>query len=117
MTGAQTSEHDHPHPHESYGLVHGGPPVLDIGGDVGALLALMDDRYVGTELFVRSRPEGAEVHTGVWRRRLGDGEVAAAVFLELTEGSYEFRDDPWSCRGPMTIRGGELTELDLRTGG
>lgn len=97
--------------------VHGGPPVLDIGGDVGAMLALLDDGYVGTELFVCSLVDGSETHTGVWRRRFGDGDgtVAAAVFLELTEGTYAFRDAPWSGRDPVTIRGGHLTELDLRT--
>ena len=59
-----TAHHPHPHPAghdhhrqhapESYPHVRGGPTVLDIGGDVGALIAMMDPDTAGTELHLRS---------------------------------------------------------------
>jgi hypothetical protein len=110
-----STTHAHPHAHESYDHVHGGPPVLDIGGDIGAMLALLDDAYVGTELFVRNIEAGTQTHTGVWRRHLGDDLVAAAVFLELTEGTYVLLGEEWTEHEPVRIQGGHLTELDLRT--
>ena len=49
--------------------VRGGPPVLDIGGDIGAMVVLMDAASAGSELFLRSEHEPPiDVHTGVWTR-------------------------------------------------
>ena len=78
-------EHHHEHPHasagESYAHVQGGATVLDIGGDVGALVATMDDDTLGTELHLRSETRPAvDIHTGVWRRGTGSDAVTAAVF-------------------------------------
>jgi hypothetical protein len=39
----------------------------------------------------------------------------AAVFLELIEGTYEVLGAPGRGHEPVTIRGGELTEIDLRS--
>ena len=63
--------------------------MLDIGGDVGALVATMDDDTLGTELHLRSetRPP-IDIHTGVWRRGSGSEAVTAAVFAELVAGTY-----------------------------
>ena len=114
--------HDHRHPApgigESYPHVQGGPPVLDIGGPIGALVVTLDPSAVGTELRLRSehRPPIA-VHTGVWSRRLGVNgatEVAAAVFAELVEGSYWVLDDAGRDDRRVQINGGSLTSIDLR---
>ena len=95
--------------------MQGGSPALDIGGDIGALVLLVDRSLAGTELFVADGG-GRTVHTGVWLRRLGAGlgEVAAAVFCELPAGR-------WTLLGPgdragqlVVITGGEVTELDCR---
>ena len=55
--------------------VHGGPPVLDIGGEIGAMVVLMEPATAGSELRLRSEREPPiAVHTGVWTRpRRGDG--------------------------------------------
>ena len=50
--GGVMSGHHH-HDHGDH-FVGGGAAVLDIGGDVGALLALMDADAEGTELHVRA---------------------------------------------------------------
>ncbi len=97
--------------------VQGGAPVLDIGDDIGALVVFMDDATEGTELFLRPEGERAStVHTGVWTRQHRGGHVTAAVFGELVEGSYWVLDADGSDRCSVEIRGGELTQVDVRAG-
>jgi hypothetical protein len=118
--------HDHPHPHphahghdhgslESYDHVRGGPPVLDIGGDIGAMVATMTPETAGLELHLRSEHHPpVSVHTGVWERHLGDRTVTAGVFCELVEGTYWVLDGAGTPLHPVEITGGELTTIDLR---
>jgi hypothetical protein len=104
----------HAHQHQ----VQGGTPVIDIGDDIGALVVFMDDAEKGTELFLRPEGEPAStLHTGVWTRQHRGGHVTAAVFGELVEGSYWVLDAVGSDRFSVQIRGGELTQVDVRTGG
>lgn len=110
-------QHEHPHPHarESYAHVQGGPIVLDIGGDVGALVATMDDDTIGTELHLRSEERPlTDVHTGVWRRGSGAAAVTAAVFAELLAGAYWVLDEAGNQTHRVDIRGGALASIDLR---
>ena len=113
-------QHEHPHPHgdlaqESYAHVQGGATVLDIGGDVGALVATMDDDTLGTELHLRSETRPLlDVHTGVWRRGSGSEAVTAAVFAQLVEGSYWVLDQAGDQTQRVEIRGGALAAIDLR---
>ena len=116
---------------ETYPHVHGGPVVLDIGGDIGALLATMDPSAVGTELHLRSEHEPPiSIHTGVWRRTCADGrangpgngpgngsangEVTTAVFAELPQGTYWALDPDGQALVSVDIRGGEVAGIDLR---
>ena len=113
-------QHEHPHPHarESYAHVQGGPIVLDIGGDVGALVATMDDDTIGTELHLRSEDRPMRgVHTGVWRRGSGPEAVTAAVFAELVAGSYWVLNEAGDATQRVKIRGGALASIDLRKKG
>ncbi len=107
--------HDHG-PLESYDHVQGGAPVLDIGGDIGALVVTTEVWAAGTELHLRSEHEPPiAVHTGVWNRRLGDGTVPAAVFMELVEGTYAVLDASGDVERKVTVKGGELAQIDLRS--
>jgi hypothetical protein len=91
-------------------------PVLDIGGDVGALVVTTDPAAVGTELYLRSESDpDLHVHTGVWRREATGGFTTTAVFLELLAGAYWVLDDEGADVCPVEINGGELTELDIRS--
>ena len=116
-------QHEHPHAHgglsgESYAHVQGGATVLDIGGDVGALVATMDDDTIGTELHLRSEDRPLQgVHTGVWRRGSGPEAVTAAVFAELVAGSYWVLNEAGDATQRVKIRGGALASIDLRKKG
>jgi len=100
--------------HHDHHAVGGGAAVLDIGEDVGALLALMDPDAEGTELYVRLSGSTDTVHTGVWTRHRGDEHVTAALFCELSEGRYWVLDADGRERIDVSVKGGELAELDLR---
>ena len=90
--------HDHPHVHEhEAGLPpQGGPVVVDIGGDVGALIVRLDHELLGTELHLRQDGWTHTVHTGVWDRPLGDRMVTVAVYPALVRGDLR---DPRRGRG------------------
>ncbi len=110
-----TVHDDHPHGVATNHVVRGGPPVLDIGGDIGAMVVLMDPSTAGTELFLRSEHDPPiDIHTGVWTRPLGSGESTAAVFPELVEGTYWVLDASGNATQRVGITGGALAELDIR---
>ena len=111
-----TSTHLHDHVSaETYPHVHGGPPVLDIGGDIGALVAKMDPAAAGTELHLRSEHEPPiSIHTGVWHRA-GQDQLTAAVFAELREGTYRVLAPGGGTLVSVDIVGGALTTIDLRS--
>jgi hypothetical protein len=105
----------HGHPHHHHHRVGGGAAVLDIGGDIGALVATMDHETAGTELFVRPRRDPTStVHTGVWDREIGGHGVTAAVFPELPAGTYDVLDADGGVVDTVEIHGGEAAEIDLR---
>lgn len=120
MTGHHTHDHDHDDDHEHGPLeaidhVHGGPSVLDIGGDIGALHVLLDDEWAGRELFLRGADPAWRVHTGGWVRHVGDGHVTTALFAELVAGTYWVLDPAGADACAVEVAGGELAEVDLRT--
>jgi hypothetical protein len=123
--GESSAAHHHPHGHSHHShhehhehewpAVRGGPPVLDIGGDVGAMVATMAPATVGLEIHLRSEHDPpVSVHTGVWERDLGDRTVTAAVFCELVEGAYWVLDGTGTPVHRVEVTGGELSTVDLR---
>ena len=95
--------------------VKGENVVLDIGGDVGALVIYTDPQLSGQEIEIRrTGDDGPKAHTEVHPRRLGDAGVHAAVFAALIAGEYDLW--PPGVAGPVSVRidGGRVTELDWR---
>lgn len=95
--------------------LHGGAAVLDIGGDVGALVVYLDPGAEGTELHAReSGVTGRTTHTGVWQRHEGDHHVTVALFPELREGTWIVLDERGDDVAAVTVTGGALASVDLR---
>jgi hypothetical protein len=116
MTGPHDS-HSHTHVTEAPGTtVPGANPVLDIGGDVGAMVVYLDGPTDTGELEACPMGQPAEhFHTGVHPRDLGGGEtVMVAVFPEVVHGSYHILDDADVPVAMVQVRGGEVAEVDLR---
>ena len=89
--------------------------MVDIGGDVGALIVRLDRELLGTELHLRQDGWTHTVHTGVWDRPLGDQLVTVAVYPALVEGTYEILGPRTAgVRRTVAIEGGRVAELDLR---
>lgn len=109
--------HDHSHaaPQESTGQLGLGAPMLDIGGDIGALVLYTSPDLEGQEIEVSLKSDlGHRTHTQIHRRTVNGETFWAGVYAELPEGDYRiWYDEP---AGPMsfTITGGSVAELDWR---
>jgi hypothetical protein len=87
-----------------------GSVVLDIGGNIGALVLWVPADLCGEELELTPLdPAMKKVHTEVRERNLEAGVVAAAVYPQLAEGDYEI--DRSAQR--VSIVGGQITEVNF----
>jgi hypothetical protein len=127
MTAGDLHDHHHDHHREQSaeppyldpgpGRGDTAPVVVDIGGDVGALVVYADEAFVSREVDIT--PVGGErshlVHTMLRRRRLPNStgqEAAVGVYPELVAGRYWL----WGDCGPVAeveVRGGEVAEIQL----
>ncbi len=115
-----------------------GAVVLDIGGDVGALIVDVPDGMDGVEIEIRpagtdadsghghaghspadhehiQHAHGHHPHVAVVRRPTPAGPVPSAVFPELVEGDYELylrTDSDPVVQLWVSIRGGEISYAD-----
>jgi hypothetical protein len=95
--------------------VHTEDAVLNIGGDVGALILYTGPEYLEAE--VEISPIGddqARVHTAIHERRAGDRTVYAGIYPELRAGTYRVWVDDPTLPDRVTIVGGEVAQLDWR---
>ena len=101
--------------HEHQDWLAGVGSVLDIGGDVGALVLYTDERYLDRE--VEISPLGDEsrpVHTAIHERRVGEQVLFAGVYPELPAGMYRIWTDDPLLQDRVRIVGGEVAEVDWR---
>ena len=115
--------HGHGHSHvagsshtggEVYGPSHQGSVMVDIGGDVGALVIHTPPGLLGTEVELSPVDDGsARTHVAV-RERRGRGPVQyAAVFPSLTAGAYNIWH-PAEHRHPVArvvVTGGDVADF------
>jgi hypothetical protein len=114
--------HSHPHPHlpaEAPYVDDGstaGPAdalVLDIGGDVGALILHSEEGCLGMEIDLTpvGAPRSHHMHTMIRRRRAVDREFIVGVYPELVEGAYTVWGIDDQPLGEVTIVGGQVSEF------
>jgi hypothetical protein len=101
----------HTHSHHEIGET----PVLDIGGDVGALVVQLDIVPPSGELEAcpRARPD-LRFHTGVHWRQIDGRRVAVAVYPAVVQGDYEILDADLRPVGSVRVEGGQVALLRLR---
>jgi len=105
--------HAHSHPHaETYGPSQDGSVMVDVGGDVGALVILTPPDLHGAEIEL-SPADSEEVRTHVAvRERLGPGATMhAAVFPSLAAGSYTIWDPASRPIAQVTVTGGQVAQF------
>jgi hypothetical protein len=89
-----------------------GPPVLDIGGDIGALVLYTPPDLAGQEIEVSPLGDpGHRTHTEVLQRTANGRTFCAAVYAALPEGRYRIWFDDTSRTREFAIAGGEVTQL------
>lgn len=88
--------------------------VLDIGGDVGALIVYAGESALGTEIDLTpvGAPRSHHTHTMIRRRRLVGRDIFAGVYPELTEGRYSIWGHD-SVVGEVEVVGGRVSEFYL----
>jgi hypothetical protein len=87
--------------------------VLDIGGDVGALIVYADIAMLGVE--VEISPTGRDdrrSHKDVLQRQINGRPAYTAVFDRLGEGTYTLWVDGIARARGVAVRGAAITELD-----
>ena len=124
-SGLGVGVHTHPHPHEhsdqephehSHGpdhrhTAHGGPVVLDVGGDVGALVLVTEATMAGEEIHISpyGEPDGGR-HVAVHPRTFGGRTIHAAVYADLAAGRYQLWSPDGAPAMTATVAGGAVTE-------
>ena len=96
-----------------------GAVMLDIGGEIGALVVQMPREMVGVEIEIR--PAGAHrlpsahthhPHVAVVERQAPGGPVPSLVFGELKAGSYQLHHKAGEeVLATATVRGNAVTEM------
>lgn len=98
-----------------------GAVLLDIGGDVGAVVVTMPADLLGTEVEIRPVDQAASgrahhPHVAVVNRPAGGTLIPSLVFPELLEGRYDLHEkgNP-TARQTLDVRGGEVTTVTWPT--
>jgi len=87
--------------------------MLDIGGDTGALVVLVDPPLDGSE--IEAVGVAGHTHAQVHRRRSAVGhDVCAAVFVSLERGRYVVELPGGRPGGTIEVVGGRVATSDLR---
>jgi hypothetical protein len=108
-------DHTHEHPGGDFWTrPHPEPVVLDIGGDVGALILYTRPELHGHEIEVSRTGQRRRVHSAVLQRAIAGRAVFAAVYPELEIGSYTLWSDLTTPAGEVTIPGGCVAVVDWR---
>ncbi|WP_376795181.1 phospholipase [Thermogemmatispora sp.] len=93
--------------------VHSEPVVLEIGGEIGALILYTDPELRGKEIEVSPVQEPQKrTHTAVLERRLNGKQLFAAVFAALPAGLYTLWDLAGQPAGTVAIEGGRVNEIN-----
>ena len=89
-----------------------GSVVMEVGGDVGALVVYTPDVLAGHEIELALRGEQHQfVHTEVRERRLPDGTIYAGVFPAVPAGEYTLLSIHALPALDVNVEGGRVAEL------
>ena len=87
--------------------------VLDIGGDIGALVLYTDPSWLGEEidLTLAGGPRSHHLHTVIRHRRSGGADIAVGVYPEVPAGDYTVWGVDGHPAAHVTITGGAVSEV------
>ena len=111
-------DHSHGHGHDHHTEAHRPHDehvVLEIGGELGALIVYTDPALLHTEIEIS--PEGRDAdrsHKDVLERVVGGRSLYAAVFDKVPRGTYTLWHENVARTRGAAIDGGTIAELDWR---
>jgi hypothetical protein len=86
--------------------------VLDIGGNIGALVLYAPAELRGTEIDI-SREGAPRTHSLVRERRIGtEPPIYAAVYPGLPAGEYTIWREANTPAGTVTVEGGQVASFE-----
>ena len=90
-----------------------GTVMLNIGGEIGALIIDTPPQWHGHEIEVSPVADAtARTHAAVRARYVRDGVLFSVVIDNLTEGRYVVWRDPVTPLAEVDVRGGAVTEYE-----
>jgi hypothetical protein len=112
--------HDHHHLHDHHleaHRPHAEAVVLELGGEVGALVVYTDASLLHAEIEISAiGNDDQRSHKDVLERVVAGRSLYAAVFDRLPAGAYTlWHEDVARTRGAVVV-GGSVAELDWRGG-
>ena len=107
--------HHHHHHHHGTDEVRAQPVVLDLGGEIGALIVRTSPELLGVEVEISpAADDEARRHKQVLRRVLGPETATVLVYDNLPEGCYTLWLDGIAVTRGVRVAGGKVAELDWR---
>jgi hypothetical protein len=94
-------------PEPRYGPTDPGTVLLELGGDVGALVLAVPAALDGTEIEI-SRDGQPRCHSQVRERRARGGSTYAAVYPGLPSGCYTIWQNSGLPAGTVEVHGGQV---------
>ena len=94
---------------EKYGPSGVGSVVLQLGGDIGALILETGPERLGDEIEISSVGGGPRTHSMVRERLVTPRTRYDAVYPDLAAGTYTVWRDADTPAATVVIRGGEIT--------
>ena len=88
-----------------------GSVILEVGGDVGALVLETPPGLAGAEIEISPADGGARTHSAVRPRHTPAGTRHAAVYPALPAGDYIIWQLDGSPAGQVTVRGGQASRF------
>ncbi|HEX8917154.1 MAG TPA: phospholipase [Chloroflexota bacterium] len=94
--------------------VHTENVVLDIGGDIGALVIYTDKDRDNDEIELSPKGSSARFHNQVHERQFNGRTLFAAVYPGIHAGEYDIWADESTVAGSITVAGGQVATVDWR---
>jgi hypothetical protein len=111
----EESHHNHGHDHSEAHRPHTEPVVLEIGGEIGALVVYTDGALLHDEIEISPIHENERrSHKDVLERVVGSRSVYAAVFDRLPGGEYTLWHEGTPLARGVRVPAGAIAELDWR---
>ena len=108
-----SAEHTHAGPENYSARAHPEHVVLDIGGDVGALIIHTDADMHGVEVEISATGQDERrTHKDVLEREINGRPAYTAVFDKLQEGTYTLWVDDLARAREVLVTGASVAELD-----